>query len=63
MHRLMTGALAAYVEDLSKLAVSSFGEMEALMDEGNQARTVACKLEQSESSLRFLADALSQPLR
>lgn len=30
-----------YVEDLAKLAVRSFGEIEHLMDEGNKARTVA----------------------
>jgi len=30
-----------YVEDLAKLAVSSFPEIENLMDEGNKARTVA----------------------
>ncbi|KAG0646811.1 hypothetical protein D0Z07_6193 [Hyphodiscus hymeniophilus] len=30
-----------YVEDLAKLAVSSFNEIENLMDEGNKARTVA----------------------
>ena len=30
-----------YVEDLAKLAVRSFGEIENLMDEGNKARTVA----------------------
>jgi kinesin family protein 1 len=30
-----------YVEDLSKLAVKSFHEVEMLMDEGSKARTVA----------------------
>ena len=30
-----------YVEDLAKLAVTSFREIESLMDEGNKARTVA----------------------
>ncbi|KAL1893248.1 hypothetical protein Cpir12675_004181 [Ceratocystis pirilliformis] len=30
-----------YVEDLAKLAVTSFAEIENLMDEGNKARTVA----------------------
>jgi kinesin family protein 1 len=30
-----------YVEDLAKLAVCSFAEIESLMDEGNKARTVA----------------------
>lgn len=30
-----------YVEDLAKLVVRSFGEIENLMDEGNKARTVA----------------------
>ncbi|RMZ83502.1 hypothetical protein DV737_g1540, partial [Chaetothyriales sp. CBS 132003] len=30
-----------YVEDLAKLAVQSFAEIEDLMDEGNKARTVA----------------------
>ncbi|OLL26550.1 Kinesin-like protein unc-104 [Neolecta irregularis DAH-3] len=34
-------ALGPYVEDLSKLAVNSFEEIENLMDEGNKARTVA----------------------
>jgi kinesin family member 1 len=33
--------LGPYVEDLSKLAVSSYEEMMNLMDEGNKARTVA----------------------
>lgn len=32
---------AAYVEDLSKLAVLNFAQVENLMDEGNKARTVA----------------------
>ncbi|KAJ8514888.1 hypothetical protein ONZ45_g7618 [Pleurotus djamor] len=34
-------SLGPYVEDLSKLAVSSYDEMMTLMDEGNKARTVA----------------------
>ncbi|CAG8485825.1 15941_t:CDS:10, partial [Acaulospora colombiana] len=34
-------ALGPYVEDLSKLIVSSFQDIENLMDEGNKARTVA----------------------
>lgn len=34
-------SLGPYVEDLSKLAVSSYEEMMTLMDEGNKARTVA----------------------
>ncbi|KDN52110.1 kinesin-domain-containing protein [Tilletiaria anomala UBC 951] len=34
-------SLGPYVEDLSKLVVSSFGGIESLMDEGNKARTVA----------------------
>ncbi|PVF92902.1 kinesin-like protein [Serendipita vermifera] len=34
-------SLGPYVEDLSKLVVSSFEEMNTLMDEGNKARTVA----------------------
>ncbi|KAH9938671.1 uncharacterized protein B0H18DRAFT_1081243 [Fomitopsis serialis] len=34
-------SLGPYVEDLSKLVVSSFDEMMTLMDEGNKARTVA----------------------
>ncbi|KAI5808114.1 kinesin family protein [Peziza echinospora] len=34
-------ALGPYVEDLAKLVVSSFAEVENLMDEGNKARTVA----------------------
>jgi kinesin family member 1 len=33
--------LGPYVEDLAKLAVSSFADIELLMDEGNKARTVA----------------------
>ena len=33
--------ISAYVEDLSKLGVESFPDMERLMDEGNKARTVA----------------------
>ncbi|KAG0189862.1 kinesin-like protein Klp8 [Apophysomyces sp. BC1034] len=34
-------SLGPYVEDLSRLAVSSFGDIDHLMDEGNKARTVA----------------------
>lgn len=34
-------SLGPYVEDLAKLVVSSFPEIEHLMDEGNKARTVA----------------------
>ena len=34
-------SLGPYVEDLSKLVVSSYDEMMQLMDEGNKARTVA----------------------
>ncbi|KAK9466910.1 hypothetical protein V1512DRAFT_207490 [Lipomyces arxii] len=34
-------SLGPYVEDLSRLIVRSFEEIEALMDEGNKARTVA----------------------
>lgn len=34
-------ATGPYVEDLAKLAVQSFPEIENLMDEGNKARTVA----------------------
>ncbi|KXJ91092.1 kinesin family protein [Microdochium bolleyi] len=34
-------ATGPYVEDLAKLVVSSFQEIENLMDEGNKARTVA----------------------
>ncbi|RHZ59964.1 hypothetical protein Glove_360g45 [Diversispora epigaea] len=34
-------ALGPYVEDLSKLIVTSFQDVENLMDEGNKARTVA----------------------
>ncbi|KAL7275130.1 hypothetical protein RUND412_001949 [Rhizina undulata] len=34
-------SLGPYVEDLAKLVVSSFREIENLMDEGNKARTVA----------------------
>lgn len=34
-------SLGPYVEDLSKLVVSSYEEMMTLMDEGNKARTVA----------------------
>ncbi|KAK0560480.1 hypothetical protein OC844_003733 [Tilletia horrida] len=34
-------SLGPYVEDLSKLMVNSFADIENLMDEGNKARTVA----------------------
>ncbi|SNX88021.1 probable Kinesin-3 motor protein [Melanopsichium pennsylvanicum] len=34
-------SLGPYVEDLSKLVVGSFSDIENLMDEGNKARTVA----------------------
>ncbi|KAH8149583.1 uncharacterized protein LAJ45_06212 [Morchella importuna] len=34
-------ALGPYVEDLAKLIVNNFAEIENLMDEGNKARTVA----------------------
>ncbi|KAK0547296.1 hypothetical protein OC846_003155 [Tilletia horrida] len=34
-------SLGPYVEDLSKLIVASFADIESLMDEGNKARTVA----------------------
>jgi kinesin family protein 1 len=34
-------ALGPYVEDLSKLVVQSYKDIEDLMDEGNKARTVA----------------------
>ncbi|KAA1125097.1 kinesin-like protein Klp8 [Puccinia graminis f. sp. tritici] len=34
-------SLGPYVEDLSKLAVQSYSDVETLMDEGNKARTVA----------------------
>lgn len=34
-------SMGPYVEDLSKLIVRSFADIEALMDEGNKARTVA----------------------
>ncbi|KAI8342170.1 hypothetical protein BC941DRAFT_467066 [Chlamydoabsidia padenii] len=34
-------SLGPYVEDLSRLVVKSFGDIEHLMDEGNKARTVA----------------------
>ncbi|CAO1614618.1 unnamed protein product [Parajaminaea phylloscopi] len=34
-------SLGPYVEDLSKLVVSNFSDVENLMDEGNKARTVA----------------------
>jgi kinesin family member 1 len=33
--------MGPYVEDLSRLVVSSYEEMMTLMDEGNKARTVA----------------------
>lgn len=33
--------LGPYVQDLSRLAVSSFKDIDQLMDEGNKARTVA----------------------
>ena len=34
-------SLGPYVEDLSRLAVATFADVEHLMDEGNKARTVA----------------------
>ncbi|OCF33654.1 kinesin [Kwoniella heveanensis BCC8398] len=34
-------SLGPYVEDLSRLVVENYGQMMTLMDEGNQARTVA----------------------
>ncbi|KAL1920952.1 uncharacterized protein VTP21DRAFT_11587 [Calcarisporiella thermophila] len=34
-------SLGPYVEDLSKLVVTSFSDIDSLMDEGNKARTVA----------------------
>ncbi|WAQ91685.1 hypothetical protein PtA15_15A76 [Puccinia triticina] len=34
-------SLGPYVEDLSKLAVQSYSDVETLMDEGNKAQTVA----------------------
>lgn len=34
-------SLGPYVEDLSRLAVTSFDDIEHLMDEGNKARTIA----------------------
>ena len=43
--------LGPYVEDLSKLAVSSFEDINDLMEEGNKARTVAAT-NMNESSSR-----------
>ena len=37
--------LGPYVEDLSKLAVTSFNDISDLMDEGNKARYCFCSLE------------------
>lgn len=43
-------ALGPYVEDLSKLAVASFKDIDNLMSEGNKSRTVACTQMNAESS-------------
>ena len=43
--------LGPYVEDLSKLAVSTFNDINDLMEEGNKARTVAAT-NMNESSSR-----------
>lgn len=45
-------SLGPYVEDLSKLVVSSYDEMMQLMDEGNKARTVAAT-NMNETSVPF----------
>ena len=36
--------LGPYVEDLSKLAVTSYADIHELMDEGNKARSVRCQI-------------------
>lgn len=42
--------LGPYVEDLSKLAVTSSQEIEQLMEDGNKSRTVASTAMNAESS-------------
>ena len=42
--------LGPYVESLSKLAVSSFRDIDELMSEGNKSRTVAATQMNAESS-------------
>ncbi len=42
--------LGPYVESLSKLAVSSFKDIDELMSEGNKSRTVAATQMNAESS-------------
>jgi len=51
-------SLGPYVEDLSKLVVTSYDEMMTLMDEGNKARTVAATNMNETYSL-----SLSHPLQ
>ena len=48
-------SLGPYVEDLSKLVVSSYKEMMTLMDEGNKARTVAATNMNETCGLEFKA--------
>ena len=45
--------LGPYVEDLSKLAVQSFGDINNLIDEGNKARYCLCLLYTSPSPRDF----------
>lgn len=51
-------SLGPYVEDLSKLIVSSYDEMMTLMDEGNKARTVAAT-NMNETQVYFLTHTCS----
>lgn len=50
-------SLGPYVEDLSKLVVSSYHEMMTLMDEGNKARTVAAT-NMNETCVMHITDIL-----
>ncbi|KAI9615399.1 hypothetical protein KEM48_005601 [Puccinia striiformis f. sp. tritici PST-130] len=50
-------SLGPYVEDLSKLAVQSYSNVETLMDEGNKARTVAATNMNETSSLLIQKDS------
>ena len=43
--------LGPYVEDLSKLAVTSYPDIHELMDEGNKARSVSQSVSQSVKTL------------
>ena len=52
-------SLGPYVEDLSKLVVSSYDEMMTLMDEGNKARTVAAtNMNETYASLKWFTFAI-----